>query len=127
VIELRMAHRMVIAGTLAAPGVVVALWAFGGAPAALSGAVGVAMALANLWLAARIIGGVAERAPQLLLGAALVAFGAGLALLTALALGLQALDIVSFRVTGFVLIGAHLGLVLWEAARRFPAAPARHS
>jgi hypothetical protein len=35
---------------------------------------------------------------------------------------LQALDLVSFPVTGFTLVGAHLALVLWEAARAHPVA-----
>jgi hypothetical protein len=127
VIELRMVRHMLRTGALAAPLVVVPLWILGGPRAGLSGAIGLVMALGNLWLAGRIIGGVAERAPQLLVGAALAAFAVGLGLLTALAFALQSLAIVSFRVTGFVLIGAHLGLVLWEAARAFPVEPSRSS
>lgn len=118
-----MAHRMMRRGALAAPFLVAALALVGGPRTALSGAVGLALALANLWLAGRIIGGVAETNPSLLLGAAFVAFALGLALLTGLALGLQAIDLVSFRVAGFTLIGAHLGLVLWEAARAYPVKP----
>jgi hypothetical protein len=85
------------------------------------------MALGNLWLAARIIGGVADNNPGLLMAAGMVAFGLGLAVLTGIALGLQALDLVSFPVTGFTLIGAHFALVLWEGARAYPVTrvPAR--
>jgi hypothetical protein len=118
-IELGMVHRMVRSGALLAPFLIGALWLWGGAPAAVSGAVGLAMALANLWLAGRIIGGVADTEPTLLLGAALVAFTLGLVLLTVVALGLQALHVVSFEVTGLVLVGSHLGLVLWEASRAY--------
>jgi hypothetical protein len=115
-----MVRRMAKTGALAFPLLIAALWLWGGADAALSGAIGLAMAVANLWLAARIIGGVADNNPGLLLGAGLLAFGLGLATLTAIAFALQALDLVSFRVTGLTLIGAHFALVLWEAARAYP-------
>jgi hypothetical protein len=111
-----MVHRMTRKGLLVAPVLVAVLWLWGGPDAALSGVVGLAMAVTNLWLAARIIGGVADSNPGLLVAAGLLAFGLGLAALTAVALGLQALEIVTFRVTGFTLIGAHFVLVLWEAS-----------
>jgi hypothetical protein len=82
----------------------------------ISGVVGVAMTLANLWLAARVIGGVADNNPPLLLPAALGAFALGLALLTGLTFVLRATGLVYFPVTGFTLIGTHFLLVLWEAA-----------
>ncbi|MFN2489189.1 MAG: hypothetical protein ABR529_05545 [Actinomycetota bacterium] len=126
-IELRMVHRMIRMGLFAAPAVVAILWAWGGAEAAVSSAVGLVMALANLWLAGRIIGGVADNNPQLLLAAAMVAFGAGLGLLTGSTLALQALDLVSFPVAGLTLIGTHLVLVTWEAARAYPVkSPSTH-
>jgi hypothetical protein len=115
-IELRMVHRMIRRGLVLAPVLAAGLWLFGSLEWAVSGLVGVAMTLGNLWLAARIIGGVAERAPQLLLPAALASFFLGLVALTGVALALRAADTVYFPVTGFVLIGSHLGLVLWEAA-----------
>jgi len=119
-IELGMVHRMVRSGAVLAPFAIAPLWLWGGLQAATSGAVGLAMALLNLWLAGRIIGGVADTNPGLLMAAAMVAFGLGLALLTGIALVLQRLDLVSFPVTGLTLVGAHLGLVLWEAARAYP-------
>ncbi len=82
----------------------------------LSAAVGLVMTLGNLWLSAAIIGGVAERTPQLLMPAGLGAFALGLILLTGIAFGLQRVDVISFPVTGFVLIASHLSLVLWDAA-----------
>ncbi len=109
------------------------LWLFGGPRYAYSGAIGLAMTLVNLWLAARIIGVVAEHNPQLLLAAAMGAFVVGLALLTAVAFALQAADVVHFPVTGLVLIGSHLGLVLWEAPAAYdriegrPARPPRRN
>ena len=50
-----------------------------------------------------------------------VAFTLGLAVLTAIAFALQKLDIVNFTVTGITLVCSHLVLVLWEAARAYPA------
>jgi hypothetical protein len=79
------------------------------------------MTIGNLWLSARIIGGVAEKNPKLLLAAAMIAFTLGLAVLTAIAFALQAFDLVTFEVTGITLIVSHLVLVLWEAARAYPA------
>ena len=119
-IELGIVGRMIRRGLLAAPAVVAALWLWGGAEAALSGAVGFAVALLNLWLTARVIGGVADTSPQLLLVAALVAFGLSLGLVAGIAFALRATDAVSFPVAGLTLIAAHLGLVLWEAGRAFP-------
>jgi hypothetical protein len=87
-----------------------------------SAAIGLALTLGNLWLSARIIGGVAENNPQLLMPAAMISFTLGLALLTGIAFLLKATDFVYFPVTGLTLIGAHLALVLWEAARAYPVA-----
>lgn len=110
-----MVRRMIVRGALLTPVVVLTLAAFGGMRWGVSGAVGLAMALANLWFSARIIGGVAENNPQLLLPAAMTAFALGLAILTGIAFALKAADVVFFPVTGLSLIGAHLFLVLWEA------------
>ncbi len=115
-IETRMVARMIRRGLLVSPLIVALLWIWGGTEYGLSGAIGIVMTLANLWLAGRIIGAVAERNPQLLLVAAMGAFVLGLAALTVVAVALRTLDSVVFPVTGLVLIGMHLGLVLWEAA-----------
>lgn len=108
----RMAKRALVAGPLLVAG----LWVWEGPDYALSGAVGIAMTLVNLWLSARIIGSVAERNPQMLMPAALATFVLGLLLLTGIAFALQNIDAIFFPVTGIVLIASHLGLVLWEAA-----------
>lgn len=110
-----MVNRMARRGLLVAPLVVLALWLLGDSSWALSGAIGLAMTLANLWLSATIIGRVAEQNPRLLMPAGLATFGLSLILLTAVAAGLVAADIGSFPVIGGVLIGSHLVLVLWEA------------
>ena len=115
-----MVYRMVKRGALMAPFVVAPFFIWGGVEAGLSALIGIAMALFNLLLAGRIIGGVAENKPGMLLPAAMIAFMLGLAVLVAIAFGLEALDFVTFKITGLVLIGMHLVLVLWEAATAYP-------
>ncbi|HEX2058088.1 MAG TPA: hypothetical protein VHI71_06935 [Actinomycetota bacterium] len=115
-IELRMVGRMARRALFLTPVLVAGLWIAGGPKWGVSGLAGVAMTLVNLWLSARILGVVAERAPRLLLPAGLATFMLGLFVLTMAAVALRALDLVYFPVTGFTLIGCHLGLVLWEAA-----------
>jgi hypothetical protein len=116
VIELQMVRRMAVRGLLISPIVLAVLAAFGGARYGVSAAAGLAMTLLNLWLSGWIIGGVAGKNPELLLPAGLATFTLGLLLLTGIALWLRAADLVYFPVTGLVLVGSHLLLVLWEAA-----------
>jgi len=111
-----MVRRMATRALWIAPIVIGATSIFGGSRYGISAAAGLAMTVGNLLFAGRIIGGVAERTPQLLLPVGLAAFALGLLLLTAVMFALQAIDIVYIPVTGFVLIGSHLLLVLWEAA-----------
>jgi hypothetical protein len=115
-IELQMVRRMALRGLLVSPLIIGGLALWNGTEYAVSGAVGLALSLGNLWLSARIIGGVAEKTPRLLLPVAMATFALGLLLLTGIALALRAFDAVYFPVTGFTLVGTHLGLVLWEAA-----------
>ena len=119
-IEMQMVVRMAKRALFILPVLVIALWVAGGPLWAFSGAVGLAMTLGNLWAAARIIGGVADNNPILLLVAGMVAFTLGLALIAGIALGLQALEVVDFPVVGFTLIGSHLVLVLAEAGSAYP-------
>ena len=115
-VELQMVRRMIVRSLYLAPVLVACLWLWNGGHYAFSGFVGLAMTLLNLLLAARVIGGVAETSPRLLLPAAMVAFTLGLALLTGIAFALRAVDLVYFPVTGLTLVGSHLLLVLWESA-----------
>jgi hypothetical protein len=119
-IEMQMVKRMAKKAMFLVPVLVAVLWFFGGWVWALSGAIGVAMTLANLWFSARIIGGVADNNPTLLLIAAMGAFTLGLALLGGIGFALQALEIVEFPVVGFTLIGTHLVLVISEAGHTYP-------
>src|SRR5215210_1846459 len=103
-----MVRRMVVKGVLLAPLLFLGLWLWNGTEWAFSGIVGLAMTMLNLLLAARVIGGVVENNPRLLLPAAMVAFTLGLAVLTGIAFALKASDIVYFPVTGITLVGSHL-------------------
>src|SRR5688572_4359678 len=116
-----MVRRMAYRGLLISPIIVGGLALWNGAEYAFSGAVGLAMSLLNLWLSARIIGTVAEKSPRLLMPVAMATFALGLLVLTGIALALRAADAVYFPVTGFTLVGAHLGLVLWEATGAYQA------
>lgn len=129
-IELGMVRRMARRAVAVSPAVVlvVAGFAFVRGENALvwgvSAAIGLALTIGNLWLSARIIGGVAENNPNLLLPAAMISFMLGLGVLTGIAFLLKATAFIFFPVTGFTLIGAHLVLVLWEAAGAYPVAKA---
>jgi hypothetical protein len=114
-----MVRRMATRALWLAPIVIGATWIAGGSRYGISAAAGLAMTVGNLLFAGRIIGGAAEKAPQLLLPVGLGAFAAGLLLLTGVMFALQAVDLVYIPVTGFVLVGSHLLLVLWEAAGAF--------
>jgi phosphoglycerol transferase MdoB-like AlkP superfamily enzyme len=123
VIEVQMVKRMVRRALYLAPAIVLALGIAGGWTWALSAAVGIALTIGNLWLAARIIGGIAENNPSLLLVGAMTAFTLGLATLTGIAFVLKQIDSIYFPVTGIVLIASHLVLVLWEGAKAYPLDP----
>jgi hypothetical protein len=114
-IEAQMVRRMAVRGLILAPFAIVGLGIAGGWLWAASAAVGIAMTVGNLWLSGRLIGTVAESSPHMLLPMGLVTFTVGLLLLTLVSLGLKAAGAIYFPVTGFVLIGTHLLLVLTEA------------
>ncbi len=124
---MRMVAGMVRRGLLLAPLLGGALWLWGGPLYAWSGIAGLGMALLNLWVSARLIGGVADRNPQLLLAVGMGTFVLGLVLVTVIALILNAMDLVFFPVTGVSLVGSHLVLVLWEASGGSGNGPARTS
>ena len=118
-IELALVRRMARRGMVASPVVVAALWLAGGPRQAAAAAVGIALALLNLWIAARVIGGISENRPELLLVAAFAAFAAGLALVIVAGVVLNRLDVIPFETVGLTFVGAHLTLAVWEAADAF--------
>jgi hypothetical protein len=122
-IELAIVRHMIVRGALLAPILVVVLLAVEGPEAALSGAIGLGMTLVLLWLSGRIIGGLAENRPDLLMVGAMVAMvvslaGAGVALVA-----LERVDFVDFRVAALTLVVSYLVLIIWEAADKFLKLP----
>lgn len=115
-IELQMVRRMTLRALAIAPAIVAALWLWNGSRYGISAIIGIGMTILNLYLSGLLIGKVADSKPELLMPAALATFMLGLLVLTGIALLLRTTDTVYFPVTGFVLIGSHLLVVLWEAA-----------
>lgn len=122
-----MVRRMVRRGLYLGPVVAVALGLLGGLPYGVSAAFGISLALANLWLAGRIIGGLAENRPELLMAGAFAAFLLGFVFLAGAATLLSRADWIDFPVAGVSMIGAHLTLVTWEAADAFLKLPPQDS
>ncbi|MDQ4095384.1 MAG: hypothetical protein M3174_04160 [Actinomycetota bacterium] len=115
-IELQMVRRMALHALAIAPIVVAGLWIWGGSRYGISAIIGIGMTILNLFLSGLLIGKVADNKPELLMPTAIATFMLGLLVLTGIALLLRTTDTVYFPVTGFVLIGSHLLVVLWEAA-----------
>ena len=111
-----MVQRMAKRGLVLAGIVAIVLLFLEGPLWAASSLAGAALTIGNLWLAAHIIGGTAEKNPQMLLVVGLATFVLGLLLITAISAVLALTDLIYFPATGFTLIGLHLILVLWEAS-----------
>lgn len=115
-IEIRMVERMVKRALFLAPVLAAVLFLWGGLGYVLSGLIGLALAVLNLWFAARLIGRTAERDPQMLMVAGMAALFTALIILTAAGFILRRAEWVSLPAFGLSLVGSHLGLVLWETA-----------
>ena len=115
-IELKVMRRMLLRGILLAPLATALAWFIAGPSVGLGVLVGIALALGNLYLAARIIGGIAENAPHLMLPGALAAFMIGMFALVLIAMPLRSLQGWDAAAAGIALIATHLLLVMWEAA-----------
>ena len=120
-----MVKSMIKRGLMLSPFVVAALAIVGGLEWGLSAAIGLTLAIFNIWLAGRLIGGMAENNPQLIPIAGFAAFILALALLVVAAVVIKKIESLDFPVTGLVLIGAHLFLVTWEAANAFLKLPSK--
>ena len=114
-----MVRRMIRRGLLFAPLVIATLWVMGGPRYGAAAAAGIALTLANLWCAGRIIGGLAENRPELLVVGAIAALVVGMGFVVVGLLVLRSIEYIDLTVAGLVLIGSHLGVVIWEAADAF--------
>ena len=122
-IELEMMRRMIRRGLLLAPVVLAALLILGGVDYMVSGAIGIAITLFNLWLAGRLIGGLAENRPELMMVGAMAALLLNLVVVVIAGVTLKRVDYLDFPTLGVTLISLHLVVVTWEAADKFLKLP----
>lgn len=122
-IELDMMRRMVRRGLLLAPAAMLLVWVFAGDAAVIGMAAGTILALGNLYVAGRVIGGVAENSPHLLLAGAMGAFIIGMGGLLLAAFTMKNIEWLNLPAAGIALIATHLILVMWEAAQQFLKMP----
>jgi hypothetical protein len=122
-IELAIVRHMLLRGALLAPILVVVLLIVEGAEAALSGAIGLGLTLLLLWLSGRIMGGLAENRPDLLMVGAMAAMVVSLAAAGVALVVLERVDFVDFRVAALTLVASYLVLIIWEAADKLLKLP----
>jgi len=118
-VEFEMMGNMVRRGLWLTPGVALIGAVIGGLEGFLAAIVGLALTIVNLWFGGRVLGGLAENRPDLLLAGVvlvlLIAFAATIGALVAL----KQVDFIAFPLTAIIFAGSHLILVTWEAADRF--------
>lgn len=118
-VEFEMMGHMVRRGLWLTPVIVLLSAVIGGLDAFLAAVLGLALTIVNLWFGGRVLGGLAEKRPDLLLAGVvlvlLVAFGATIGALSVL----KQVDFIAFPMTAIIFAGSHLILVTWEAAERF--------
>ena len=113
-VESRVARDLTRHALLVAPVAIVGVGLWRGVDGALGVALALTIVCANFLLSAAMLGWGARRSPNLLMGIALGAFLGRLVLITAVGVGMKALDIVDFPVFCIALIVSHLGLLFWE-------------
>ena len=118
-VEFEMMGHMVRRGLWLTPGVALIGAVIGGLEGFLAAIVGLALTIVNLWFGGRVLGGLAENRPDLLLAGVVlvlvIAFAATIGALVAL----KQVDFIAFPLTAIIFAGSHLILVTWEAADRF--------
>ena len=118
-VEFEMMGNMVRRGLWLTPGVALIGAVIGGLEGFVAAIVGLALTIVNLWFGGRVLGGLAENRPDLLLAGVvlvlLIAFAATIGALVAL----KQVDFIAFPLTAIIFAGSHLILVTWEAADRF--------
>jgi hypothetical protein len=113
-IESRIALDLARRAVLAAPILMVGVGLWRGFDAAAAVALALALIVANFLVAAAALGWAARTGPNLLMGVALFGFLARLALITAVGVGIKALNIVDWPVFCITLVAGYLGLLFWE-------------
>jgi hypothetical protein len=113
-VELSIAGDLARRALLLAPFACLGLGVWRGLDAAGAVVAALAIVCANFFASAALMRWGALRAPELLMGVALGGFITRLAVVTALGVGVKALDIVDWPVFCIALIVSQLGLLAWE-------------
>jgi hypothetical protein len=113
-IESRIARDVARHALYAIPLAVAGVGLWRGVDAAGAVALAFALVVGNFLLSAAVLGAAARRSPHLLLGAALMSFLVRFVILTAIGIGVKALDVVDWPVFCVTLIVAYFGLLAWE-------------
>ncbi|HEU5302178.1 MAG TPA: hypothetical protein VFW06_08060 [Acidimicrobiia bacterium] len=113
-IESRIARDLAKKAAIAAPILVVGIGAWRGVDAGAAVALAFAVVVANFLASAALLAWTARRTPELLMGVAMMSFIGRLVLITAIGVGIKALDIVDWPVFCITLVVGYLGLLFWE-------------
>jgi hypothetical protein len=113
-VERQVALDMAKRGALVAPVVVGVAWAIWGAHGGISAGVGLALAVANLLLAATLLSWAARISLVALAAAAFGGYVLRLALLTGVVFAIHGQGWVSWVPLALTLVITHLGLLIWE-------------
>lgn len=113
-IESRIARDLAKKAAIAAPILVVGIGAWRGVDAGAAVALAFAVVVVNFLASAAVLGWTARRTPELLMGVAMMSFLGRLVLVTAIGVGIKALDIVDWPVFCITLVAGYLGLLFWE-------------
>ena len=113
-VERQVALDMAKRGALVAPVVVGVAWAIWGAHGGISAGVGLALAVANLLLAATLLSWAARISLVALAAAAFGGYVLRLALLTGVVFAIHGQPWVSWVPLALTLVITHLGLLIWE-------------
>jgi hypothetical protein len=113
-VERQVALDMAKRGLLVAPAVVAVAWAIWGPHGGISAGVGLALAVANLLLAAILLSWAARISLVALAAAAFGGYVLRLAILTGVVFAIHGLSWVSWVPLALTLVITHLGLLIWE-------------
>jgi len=113
-VEMQVAGDLARRELIVAPVAVLAVGLWRGTDGAAAVALAFAVVCLNFFASAMLLRWGSLRAPELLMGIALGGFLARLAAVTAVGVGVKALDIVDWPVFCIALVVAHLGLLAWE-------------
>lgn len=114
-VELALVRRALPWLAVIVPVALAASWAFRGVDGLISAAIGAAIGVANLVLAAYLLEIGARHGKNGLLAAALGGFAGRMLLITAILWGFTKVAFVDIAVLGFVLVGTHVILLTIEA------------